>query len=202
IEVDIDDLPDSNRNSRVLEVSPEMRAVEILMHEGKTEQAANQLAGLIRNAPGELEARDRLLKLLRLMGDEFRHREQGQSYISFLFGENKISQAARVFQACYEFDKEFKPQKPGERLELGRYLRQNSSPKQAMALLNNLHKDFPSYENIPQAYLMVAQILCEQFNEDARARQVLNFILENYPSHPMRDAVQDYLRVVDDVSSH
>jgi len=202
IEVEIDGLPDSDHKSQDLEVSPEMRAVEILMHEGRSEEAARQLADLIRNAPSNIEARERMLKLLRLMGDVSRHLEQGQNYISFLFGENKISQAARVFQACYEFDKEFKPQKPGERLELGKYLRQSNSPKLAMALLNNLHKDFPSYEYIPQAYLLVAQMLCEQFNEDARARQVLSFILENYPSHPMREAVQDYLRIVDDVSSH
>jgi len=202
IEVDIDALPDSNPKTREPEVSPELRAVEILLHEGKTEEAAQQLADLIRNAPRDVEARERLLKLLRLIGDVSRHREQGQSFISFLFDENKISQAARVFQACYEFDREFKPQNPGERLELGQYLRQNNSPKLAMALLNNLHREFPSYGNIPQAYLMVAQILCEQFNEDARARQVLNFILENYPSHPMREAVQDYLRIVNDVSSH
>jgi len=106
-----------------------------------------------------------------------------------------------VFQACYEYDKQFKPQKPSERMELGKFLRQNNAPRLAMAVLNNLHKDFPAYDNIPQAYLLVAQMLCEQFNEDARARQVLEFVLQNYPSHPMRGAVEDYLRIVDDVST-
>lgn len=202
IDVEVEELPEKSGKAREPETSPEMRAVEILIQEGKTEDAVRQLEGIIRNSPTEIEARERLLKLARLIGNMALHREQGQSYISYLLSEGKLTQAVKVYQACNEYDKSFRPAKPGERLELGKFLRQNGQPRLAMALLNNLHKDFPSYENVPEAYLMVAQMLCEQFNEDARARQVLQFIQQNYPSHPMLGAVQDYLRIVDDVSNH
>ena len=81
-------------------------------------------------------------------------------------------------------------------------MRHNGQAKLAMAVLNNLHKDFPAYDNVPQAYLMVAQMLCEQFNEDARAKQVLEFVLQNYQSHPMAEAVREYLKIVDNISNH
>lgn len=202
IEVDVEEIPEKLRKVKEPEINPEMRAVEILIQEGKTEDAISQLQGIIRNSPTDIEARERLLRLARLTGNMVLHREQGQSYISYLLSNNKLSQAVKVYQGCNEYDKSFKPIKPGERVELARFLRQNGQAKQAMVLLNNLHRDFPSYENVPDAYLMVAQMLCEQFNEDARARQVLQFILQNYPSHPMLGAVQDYLHIVDDVANH
>ena len=202
IDVEVDEYSDKRKKVTEVEVSPELRAVEILIHEGKTEDAVRQLQGVVRNSPTELEARDRLLKLLRLTGDMSIHREQGQSYISYLMSENKLAQAAKVYQSCYEYDNTFKPEKPNERVELGKFLRQNGQAKLAMAVLNNLHKDFPAYDNVPQAYLMVAQMLCEQFNDDARAKQVLQFVLQHYQSHPMAGAVRDYLKIVDDVSNH
>lgn len=201
IDVELEEYPEKKKKAQEEEVSPELRAVEILIHEGKTDAAVRHLQGIIRNSPMDLEARERMLKLLRLTGDMTLFREQGQSYISLLINENKLAQAAKVYQACVEYDKTFKPGKANERLELGKFLRHNGQARLAMGVLNNLHRDFPSYDNIPQAYLMVAQILCEQFNEDVRAKQVLKFVLENYPSHPMMEAVRDYIKIVDEVSN-
>lgn len=202
IDVDVEETLETPKKTQEQETSPELRAVEILIHEGKTKDAVIQLKDIVRSSPTNIEARERLLKLCRLTGNMSEHLAQGQSYINYLLGEKKVSQAARIYQTCIEYDKQFRPAKASERLGLARYFQQNGQAKLAMALLNNLHKDFPTYENIPEAYLIVAQMLCEQFNEDGRARQVLNFILQNYPSHPVIKEVQEYLRIVDDVSNH
>jgi len=182
-------------------ISPELRAIEILIQEGKTDDAVLQLENYVRNSPMDMEARGRLLKLLRLTGNIPKHKKHGQDYISYLFHENKTGPAASVYQSCVEYDKTFRPAKPGERVELAKFLRQNGKHKLALAVLNNLHVDFPTYDGVPQAYLIVAQLLCEQFNEDARARQVLEFILKNYKNHPMLEEVQEYLKIVDNISS-
>lgn len=201
IDVEVEAQPEKKKKIQEPQVSSELRAVEILIHEGKTEEAVKQLQSVIKNNPTDIEARERMLKLLRLTGDIELFRQEGRSYISYLIMDNKLAQAAKVYQACVEYDKTFKPEKANERLELGKFLRSNGHPKLAMGVLNNLHRDFPSYDNVPQAYLMVAQILCEKFYEDERARQVLDFILENYPSHPMLDAVRDYRKIVDKVAN-
>lgn len=183
-------------------VSPELRTIEILVQEGRTDDAVQQLENLVRNSPMDTEARDRLLKLLRLTGNMPKHKQQGQDYISYLFHENKTGQAAAIYQACYDYDKNFRPAKAVERLELAKFLRLNGKHKLAMAVLNNLHVDFPTYEGVPQAYMIVAQLLCEQFNEDARARQVLEFILNNYKGHSIIGEVQDYLKVVNNIANN
>ena len=184
----------------VVTVSPELRAIEILIQEGKTDEAVKQLENHVVNNPMDLEARDRLLKLLRLNGDMPRHKKHGQNYISYLFHENKATQAARVYQSCVEYDRTFRPAKAQERVELAKFLRQNGKHKLALAILNNLHVDFPTYDGVPEAYLIVAQLLCEQFNEDTRAGQVLEFILKNYPNHSLNQEVRKYLEIVNNIS--
>ncbi len=181
-------------------VSPELRTVEILIQEGKTDEAVTQLQNVARNSPSDLEARNRLLKLLRLTGDMARHRSQGQDYISYLFHENKTGQAADIYQECYEYDKTFRPAKAVERLELARFLRQNARHRLVLAVLNNLHVDFPTYDGVPQAYLIVAQLLCEQFNEDEKARKVLEFVITNYPTSPAIVEVKEYQGIVKGLS--
>lgn len=176
--------------------SPELRAIEILVHEGRHEQALKELQQLIKTNPSDIEARDRLLKLVRMTGQELIHTEQAQDYISYLLGENKIAYAAKAFEAAYEFDKQFRPSKPVERLDVAKYLRQNNQGKLAMAMLHNLHRDFPSFDRVPEAYLIVAQLLAEKFNDDQRAIQVLEFILKNYPSHQLRNEVEEYLKII------
>jgi len=180
----------------VITASPELRAIEILLHEGKHDQAIKQLQLLIKANPSDIEARERMLKLVRLTGHELIHTEQAQECISYLIGENKMAHAARIFESAYEFDKQFRPAKAVERLEMAKYLRQNNQGKLAMAILDNLHRDFPSFERVPEAYLIVAQLLAEKFNDDERAMQVLEFVIKNYPAHPLHNEVEEYLKII------
>ncbi len=183
-------------------VSPEMRAVEILIHEGKTDQALKELQDMVKKNPSDTDARDRILKLSRLVGNTELHAIQAQLYMSYLIDENKVGQAALVFESCYDYDKTLKPTKAPERLEMAKYFRKKSKYKLATAVLNELHRDFPSFDGIPQAYLIVAQTLCEQFNDDERARKILEFVIKNYGAHPQIPEIQEYLKIVKGLSEN
>lgn len=183
-------------------VSPEMRAVEILIHEGKVDQAVRELQDIVNKNPGDTDARDRILKLARLTGNTALHAEQAQNYMSYLIDENKVGQAALIFQSCCEFDKTLKPTKAAERLELAKYFRKKSKYNFTTAVLNDLHRDFPSFDGIPQAYLIVAQTLCEQFNDDERAQKILEFVIKNYSSHPLKPEIEEYLKIVKGLSEN
>jgi hypothetical protein len=45
--------------------------------------------------------------------------------------------------------------------------------------------------------MLAAQILCEQFGEDIKARKILNFIIKKYPQSKFALEATDYLKVVD-----
>lgn len=193
---------EQGKKENLVTVSPGLRAVEILIQEGKQEEALVRLRQLVKDSPSDTEARNRLLKLLRLTGDMKTYRQVGQEYISNLFHENKIAQAVSVYQQCVEADPGFRPSRPGERLELAKRLKGNAYGKQALALLTNLHQEFPTFDGVPQAYLMVAQLMCETFGKDEEAKQILAFVLENYPHSSFESEIRDYLKIIQDVASH
>lgn len=182
-------------------VGPELRAVEILIAEGKTQEAAQRLSQIIADTPGDIEARDRVLKLARLINDNALHTRQAQDYISYLFHENKIGMATKIYQDCVAFDKQFRPARPNERVEIAKMLKANSQAKAAVAILGNLHTEFPSFDGIPTAYLMVAKLVCEQFADDQKARQILQFLQKYYPNHATAAEVNEYMAVVDKLAA-
>jgi len=200
IDVEMHDQEDESQFDTV-NVSPEMRGVEILIHEGKTDQALKELQEMVKKNPSNTDARERILKLSRLVGNTELHAIQAQLYMSYLSDEHNIGQAAAVFESCYEYDKTLKPTKAAERLEMAKYFRKKSKYKLTTAVLNDLHRDFPSFDGIPQAYMIVAQTLCEQFNDDERAKLILEFVIKNYSSHSLIPEVKEYLKIVKGLSA-
>ena len=116
--------------------------------------------------------------------------------------DNRPSEALRVFTDCYKLDKEFKFGNGRQRYEMAQLLNKNGQARAALNLLTNLHVDFPGYEGIPDAYMLVAKILCESFNEDKKARQILEFLQNKYPQHPRITQVKEYMTVVAGLAQH
>ena len=105
-----------------------------------------------------------------------------------------------VFIACNKEDPDVTLSKPQQRLEMANVLINNGKHRLAMHLLNNLHKDHPTYSEIPEAYLLVATIMSDQFNQDDKAINILKFVLERYPQNKGIDKVKDYLAVLESVT--
>lgn len=193
--------PQAQAGAPAVQVSPELRQAEILIQEGKTEEAVKWLAQIVRGAPADDAARQLHLRLLRAGDDKAGHCRACQDYISYLFHQERHAQALKVLGACREFDPALKPAGARERLELARLLKAEGRGRAAMALLSNLHQDHPNFAGIPEAYLLVAQLMCEQFGEDAKALQVLRFVAKHFPDHPLQDEVRKYLALVEGMAA-
>jgi len=182
------------------ETEPALREIEILFHEGKLGEAHERLIQMIQTHPGNMEYRERLHRLLLARGDMEGLRTYSTDYIERLMLENRPSEAMRVFTDCYKLDKDFKFGNGRQRFAMAQLLNKNGQARAALNLLTNLHVDFPGYEGIPDAYLLVARILCESFNEDGKARQILEFLQTRYPTHPRIPQVKEYMMVVTGLS--
>ncbi len=191
---------DSRATTVVDAVSPGIREVEILFQEGKLDEAKTRLVELIKNEPGNMVYRERLHKLLLNTADEAGMQEYSGDYIVRLMAENRPSEAQRVFSDCYKLNKAFKFGNARQRHQMAELLMKNGQARAALSLLSNLHRDFPEYEGIPDAYLLVATILCETFNEDAKASQVLDFVEKKYPHHPKIAEIKEYRKVLGSLS--
>ena len=178
------------------ESEPALREVEILFHEGKLDEVRKRLISMIQEHPGNLLYRERLHRLIQKSGDMEGLRNYSADYLVRLILEDRPSEAIRVYSDCYKLDKNFKFGNGRQRFLMAQLLNKNGQSRAALNLLTDLHVDFPGYDGIPQAYLLVAKIMCESFNEDEKARQVLKFLQKKYPTHPRMPQVNEYMKII------
>ena len=200
VDVEADEF-DIKQKSMQESVNPELREIEILIQEGNLEEATNRIEAYIHQHPVDEDAISRHIKLLILTGNTDKLSKQGQKYISTLIAQDKSSQALSLFVQIFAKDNTFRPTGAKERHEISRLLMKGGHGKIAVSLLNNLHNEFPNYDGIPAAYLLVAQVLCEQLNNDKKAKTVLQFLLQNYPDSSNKQEISDYLNVVEGLNN-
>jgi len=195
IEQEFDEATD---NSVVVNGQPQKttREFEILIQEGKQDEASIRMQQQIAENPNDMALWQQYHKFLHVTKDKNNLEKYGSKYISRLLHEGRPSRAMQVFIDVRQMATDFKPDSAAERFELAKLLASNGQGRLAISLLNNLHRDFPSYADIPKAYHLVARVLCEQFNDDAKAKSILDFVIKKYPSHPDIKPISEYYQVI------
>lgn len=176
---------------------PRFRQIDILMQEGKTGEAEKKLIQAIKENPGDFEAREKLHRYYIATRNKQGLLEHSANYVNRLLHSQKPSEAMRIYLEASHITPDIKPAGARERHELAELLKTNGQSRAALSLLNNLHKEFPSYEGIPGAYLLVAKIMFEYFGEEHKAIQVLDFINKKYPGHGLQKDVEEYRHVIE-----
>lgn len=179
------------------EGSPELAQVEVLIKEGKLPEARDRLLAVTRDYPADTAAWRKLFRILVMLNDGETMRKAAREFISRQFAENNLREAAACYMEAAKVAPDFRPASPEQRFELARYFSQGVEPRATIALLNNLHADFPMFEHIPEAYMMVARLLSERFNQDDKARAVLGFIQKKYPQSAQAGEARDYMKMLD-----
>ncbi len=172
---------------------------EVLLNEGKIEQARNELEEYVRHAPGDLEARSQLHRLLRATRDTQALCRHADDYLQRLLDDQQASRAQEAYIDCLKQDREYRPENVATRLALARLFRSGTHSRLVLHLLNGLHRSHPQHQLIPEAYLLVAQVMCERFGEYQKAKKILNYVLSHYPDSSQADEVRRYLSIVEKV---
>ncbi len=180
---------------------PRFRHIDILIQEGKIAEAEQRLIQTIKDNPGELGPREKLHRLYIAMRNRAGLQQYSADYVMRLLHMSKPSEAMRVYLEAYHVTPEIKLHGAKERYELAGLLKSNGQSRVALSLLNNLHQEYPSYEGIPAAYLLVAEIMFEYFSEEQKALQILNFLLKKYAGHPLQDKIKAYREVIQGMST-
>ena len=174
--------------------------VDILLQEGKAKEAVELLATEIQQQPGNLKLWERQHRILIATKNKSGLQKHSANYIVRLLLDGKPSEAIRVYQECYKLIPGFKIEGAKNRHNFARLLIKSGHSRAALALLNDLHKDYPTYEKIPEAYLLVARIMFEYFNHEDKARRILEYVLKQYPNHPSNDETRSYLAMLDNIA--
>ncbi len=176
--------------------------IDILLQEGKYSEAVKFLSEEIAENPNDFSLRERLHRILCSIKDNKNIQVHSADYIVRLLLVGKPSEAIRVYMECHKLNPGFKIKGAKHRHEMGRLLVGSGQSRAALSLLNDLHRDYPSYEGIPSAYLLVARIMFEYFSHEDKARRILEYLMQKYPNNPSREKIQTYLGMLNNISSH
>lgn len=178
------------------------QGVDILLQQGKYQEAVSQLVEEIDLQPNDFALRERLHRILCSIKDENNLQVHSANYIVRLLLLGKPSEAIRIYMECCNLIPGFKLKGAKHRHEMARLLVGSGQSRAALSLLNNLHRDYPSYDGIPNAYMLVARIMFEYFSHEDKARKILEYLMQKYPNHPSRGKTQSYLDILNSISSH
>ena len=177
-------------------INHEVRPIEILIQEGKTDEANIKLQHVINQNPNNHDAQLLSLKLQQLLGNMDSYNNQAKNYISFLLSQGKMNLALKTLQSTLLLNPAFIPEKAKERLTLAKLLKQNGQFKAAVSLINNLHIDSPNFDKIPEAYLLAAKILYEHLGNDKQAKNILEFLMKKHPNNPHQHEIKESLLMI------
>lgn len=178
------------------------REIDILIQEGKLDDANQRMQQQLRENPSDMGLWQKYHKFLYVTRDQANLEKYGAMYISRLLHEGKPSRAMQVFMDMRQVIEDFKPDNAAERFELAKLLASNGQARLAMSLLNNLHVDFPSYADTPRAYYLVARLLSEHFNDDVKAKSIIDFVVKKYPNYPDINTIKEYGEVINRLTQH
>lgn len=195
LQSDADNPENNNQNGHV--INSQAKQVNIMIKEGMLDRAGIELQKIIENNPGDLTSWQRYFKILLLENNDSELNRFAQEYINYLLGHGKDLEAMDIYLEVQRVIVDFRPKSGVQAFALANCLRAHGHAGLALNLLNNMHKHYRGYEGIAKAYLLAAQILCEQFGEDIKARKILNFIIRKYPQSIFANEATDYLKVVD-----
>lgn len=192
----IEEATPAKKSSVQPQQSPLLQAVDVQIREGQLDQARQSLIKLCNDYPTEDAVWQKLLTLLAKTGKHAELQTYVQNYTTRLFGNNKLQEAAKLYVNYGRYTPGLKPAKAIERHEIAKWLFHSGYSKQALSIINNLHVDFPAYDQIPAAYLLAAKISCEKLNDDKTARAILDFVLQRYPDCTEKAEIEAYQQVI------
>lgn len=177
--------------------SPLLARVRILLQEGKTAEAADQLVQKLRSEGGSEAEHDQYRRLLALLDDKPQLLRHGSAYISILLERKRMARAAAVAAECLKLDPAFEPEDPAQIAILAQAAESAGNWRLALQLTNAFAKRHPGHPDIPANYFLAARLLSEQMHRDDQARKVLQGLLKKHPDHELAPQMRQYLQVLE-----
>lgn len=164
---------------------------------GKVDAALEHAYEDQRANPYNLTSHERYHRMLQLAGDTERLLVHGRRYLTQLVRQEQVAQALELYERCVRADAQFQPEEGHEAMMLATGAHGAGRDDLVLALLRRFDRRHPGHRDIPNAYMLSAEVLCERYREDARARQILQILLTRYPTHELAERARRYLNTLD-----
>ncbi|MCG6981318.1 MAG: tetratricopeptide repeat protein [Deltaproteobacteria bacterium] len=172
-----------------------LNRVDILIKEGKIDDAVFLIRSETGGKIAELELAERyynLLKIKQNIPDLLRH---AVTYLDLLAEAKDKEKLCEVYSECAARDPGFVPSS-STLFKVASCLNQAGNPKAAVNSYNRFVKANPKDPLLPKAYFLAANIIHEKLKNPKKAVGILKTLLKTYPNHEIIPHVQKYLRQI------
>ncbi len=174
-----------------------LQEVSILVQEGMFEDAKDKLKQALIRHSMEIRLHDQYHKLLVKTNDKANLLSHTKSYIPVLVSNGQFDQALDATEEALRLDKNFRPERSVHAISIAQQATRIGKHKFALQLLDKFDQFYQMDSNIPQAGLLMCKALCDGLGEDAKAKKILEVMLNKYPDGDVADQMREYMKFVD-----
>lgn len=169
---------------------------EVMIKEGRYEQALQALQAAINSDLDNIEAQEKRFRLLLAMGKSEQAMGFADELFELLLRKRQGRKLQELLQDLIQHCPDYRPGSGTLALGLAEQLHGLRQDKLAMKMLMNMHKRFPDFSELPKAYFLAARILSERLKDDVQAIKLLEFLEARYPGAPQAEEIRQYLTVL------
>jgi len=174
---------------------------EELARDGKLDEAAELMAAHLRQRGGSEVLHQRYRKILTAKQDTAGLLAHGHQWLSTLVAQENYRQALNVARDCIALDASFRPQYPEQIHVLAETAQKQSQSQLALQLVSGFHNNHPKHKDVPKNLFLAAQLMAERFNQEDKARTLLQQLKARYPDHAISEDVDSYLEFLNKLAA-
>lgn len=158
-----------------------------LVAAGEIKEAIETLNADLRDRPNDLSLHARLHKLLLIEGSTPRIEDHAERYIELLIKTDNAREALPMVEDAYRRNESWEPRKLEHVVPLARAALAAGKPQLAARLIRGFDRKHRMHADIPNVYLLGAQVLIASGANAQQARPILEHLLRTHPQHPAAD---------------
>lgn len=143
--------------------------IEVMLKEGDYEQLVTLYYQAFKRYPNEANFFEKFFDLLYACKKSELMADYGLTYLEFLNRRKRFDKLTPTFKQILFVAPDHLPDSPAMRVQLATLLKQQGDLKLAVKLLNGMHKLYPEFAGLPDAYNLLADTLAEMPNMQAQA---------------------------------
>ena len=170
--------------------------LEVFLKEGAYDKAAALLKTQSEKFKNNPDIQEKYYQLLIFMQDAEQVPFQASHYMEALLAVGQDAQALDVLRKVRRLVPNFMPPTAEMRYTLAKVSAEHQHYELACDLLRQLHKEYPHYAELPEAYLLLAKLLHEKFNNSREALETMEYLALRFQKHPRYALIDKFWRAL------
>jgi hypothetical protein len=163
---------------------------------GEVREAIQLLSDDLRERPNDLSLHSRLHKLLLAEGSTPRIEDHTEKFLALMIKSQNWRESIDLAEEALGRRAEWSPRQAEQIAPLARAALRVGKAQLAATLIKSFDKRHPNHPDIPQIYVIGAQLMAESAQKPDDARRILKFLLQKYASDPAAAEAARYLEVL------